>query len=491
MSLRKRTVSGVLWSSAARVGQQGVTFTVTAILAHLLEPSDFGTVAMAAVVLGFARAFADFGLGAALIQNPSTNELQKSTIFWYNLALGAVLFLLAFLGAPLIAAFYGNATLVWLTRVLAFDFLIASVGVVPRSLLQKELAFSSLAKQDIGSSLVAGVVAIWLALAGYGVWSLVAQGLTSAAVASTVAFRLSNWRPRLVSSWTAVRELMGFGLHLSGFNFVNYWARNFDNLLIGRVFGAASLGIYARSYTLMLLPISQVNAVITTVMFPALATIRDEKDRIKRIYLSAVAAIAFVCFPIMGGLLLLADPFVAAVFGEKWLPMVPIVKILCGVGALQCVSNPVGWIYTSQGRTDRMLRWGLFASAVVVAGVALGVYLGSTQAVAWVYLIASALVFYPCNALAGHLIGMRVRELLGVLAGPLLCTTVMMLAVCGGVVLLRDRASPWFQLMLLVPMGATVYLGTAFVFKPHVFVELRGLVTSFAFGGRAASGETA
>lgn len=486
MTLRSRTLSGVLWSSLARVGQQAITFAVTAVLAHLLAPSAFGTVAMAAVSLGFVRVISDFGLGAALVQHADADEVQKSTIFWYNIALGAVLSLLAILAAPLVASFFHDQRLVWLTRILALDFLISAFGVVPRSLLQKDLAFSALAKLDIGSALIAGLSAIWLAMAGLGIWALVAQAIISAAIGGFIAFRLSGWKPTFVSSWRSVRELLGFGAHLSGFTIVNYWARNADNILVGRVFGPGELGIYSRAYSLMLLPISQVSAVVTKVMFPTLSAIRDDKERVKRIYVRSIASIGFVCFPMMGGLLLVAEPFVGTVFGVNWLPMVPVVKILCFVGMLQCVSNPVGWVYTSQGKTDWMLRWGLCASAIAVGAIAVGVYLGSIEWVAWLYLGANVVTFYPCHAIAGRLIGLRVSEVVSALVGPAICTAVMMLAVWTSAFVLVRNMDYWLQLVVLIPLGVAVYIVAASLLRPTVYVELHHLAKEFWLTSRLA-----
>src|SRR5690606_5311141 len=256
--------------------------------------------------------------------------------------------------------------------------------------------------------------------------------------------------PGLQFSVSAVRELLGYSSSLVGFGFVNYWARNADNLLIGKYLGSAALGVYSRAYSLMLLPISEVISVLGSVMFPALSSIQQDRARVKRIYLRAMPMIALIAFPMMLGLVAVAEPFVLTLFGERWIGVAPLLRTLCFVGVIQSMCSPTGWIYTSQGRTDRMFWWGIGGSGTLIVGIVVGVLQGTVQAVALCYFLANVVICYPCIAIAGRLIDLRFAEVARSVSGPLLCAMAMAVLVWGAGRLLPASWSPAMTLAILV-----------------------------------------
>jgi O-antigen/teichoic acid export membrane protein len=474
--LRAQAVAGVGWSATGHVGHQLIQFGISVLLARLLVPKDFGVVGMLMVFIGFAMLFGEFGLGAALIQQRDITEVQLSSTFWLNLAVGVVLMLL-FIGlAPGIARFYRIDQLLPLGRVMALGFPVAALAVVPGALLTRKMAFRSLAFIQVTSTLIAGTGAVVVALNGAGAWTLVVHWLLLATSTSVLTFRAAGWRPRLVYSATEMRGLLAFGANLFGFNFVNYWARNADNLLIGKFLGSAPLGLYDRAYRLMLLPIGQIAAVLGRVMFPALSSIQDDHERIRHIYLRLVAAIGLVAFPLMAGLLVVAEPFVLVVFGDKWAGVVPALQVLCVVGILQTLMNPVGWIYQSQGRTDLLFRWGLAASTVLVLAIVIGVSFGTVEAVAWSYLVANAALLTPCIWMAARIIELRTKDVLRAAAGSLGCALVM-----ASLVLTFDIgvAQAWEsapRLVVDVALGVLIYSVLLITAKPRGAVDVVGLL---------------
>src|SRR5690554_6467435 len=478
MSLKERTVAGIAWNTVARVIQQAIQFTLSVILARLLVPEDYGLVGMVAVFIGFATLFAEFGFSSAVVYRPDLRPIYLTSIFWVNLAAGVLLATVVWVGAPFVAAFYGTPMLVGITRAIGLNFLPSAFGIVPAALLRRRMAFDRVATVNVLAALVAGIVAVGLAYAGLGAWALVIQGLVSAASTSGLALAFSRWRPTLQFSVSAVRELLGYSGNLVGFGLVNYWARNADNLLIGKFLGSAALGVYSRAYSLMLLPISEVISVLGSVMFPALSSIQQDKARVKSIYLRAMPVIGLIAFPMMLGLHVVAEPFVLTLFGERWIAVAPLLRILCIVGVIQSMCSPTGWIYTSQGRTDWMFRWGIGGSGTSILGIVVGVLQGTAQVVALCYLLANVLICYPCIAIPGRLIDLRFSEVARSVQGPLLCATLMAAIVWGAGTLLPESWPPVARLTSLVALGVVSYSALVLGSRLAVVAELRDLLES-------------
>ena len=300
---------------------------------------------------------------------------------------------------------------------------------------------------------------------GLGASSLIAGSVVSAGVgwlASTFAPA-----PELRSLFVAPAwpfRLIRQGLHLTGFNLLNYWARNADNLLVGRWLGPDSLGVYARAYGLMLLPYSQVTSVLSGVMLSALSRLQPDLERARASYLRSTAVLALVTFPISAGLSVTAGPFVEVLLGPRWSDVVPVLQILALVGPFQALCSPLGWIAQSQGRADVLSRWGIVASTLIVAALAFGVWTRSLNGVALSYLAITALLTYPALRVFGPLLGLRPWELVRPVLPVLFCTSLMaaLVAVCD--LLLRGRSS-FVRLAIDVVLGGASYLSLLLLFR--------------------------
>ena len=262
-NLKHQVLAGVMWNTVACIGQQAVQFALSVILARLLLPDDFGSIGMILVFTSFIGMFADAGFGSAVIQQSHISDRHLQSVFWFNVAAGLFLSAVMFASAPFLAGFYQEPVLLSLARGLSPVFILISVGLVPAALMQRRLQFQSFARINLVATLASGVIAVAMAFLGAGVWSLAAQYLVGYFVIAALSFALSGWRPRRRFSWASLRELWGFTGNLLGFNFVNCWARNADNMLIGRFLGAAALGYYSRAYGLMLMPITQIISVVS------------------------------------------------------------------------------------------------------------------------------------------------------------------------------------------------------------------------------------
>ncbi len=482
-SLRDRTLHGLGWSGFSQVLRQGLQVIVSILLARLLAPGDFGALAMIMVFTGFAASFSDLGLGAALVQKQDAQPRHASTVFCLQLVVGFALTVLLAGASHLIAGFYRNPGLVPLCLGIAPIFVFSALSGVPMSLLQKEMAFRKIAVIETITVLVSGTTAVLLALNGWGIWSLVVQCLLSAFLTAALSWRQSRWRLSFAFDLPSWRELRRFGTSLAGYNVVNYWIRNLDNLIVGRFIGPAALGLYSRAYNLMLYPISQVSGAVSRVMFPALASIQDQTERLRDIYLRAARLIALATFPIMAGMAVLADLFIVTVFGPAWEEAAGILRILAAIGMLQSVGTTLGWIYTVRGRTKTMFRFGMAAGAVYAVSFLVGVRWG-VRGVAAAYAASGfLLLWYPSWRLAGGIIELSFSRMISNLAGVFACTAGMGAAV--HILRLVAFTRPgWIPLCSLVGAGAAVYMALIHFSRLPAYLDLRQLLRQHLASGR-------
>jgi len=479
-NLRQRTLMGLGWNGAARLLGQLLQLAATVILARLLSPKEYGLLGMVLVFTGFASFVADMGLGASIIQRSTVTERHLNSVFWLNVATGIALTAVFALAAPLIARFYQEPELRLLTAAIALSFFLGSLNVVQVALLDKALNFRTKFWIETVSSVASGAVAVVLAFSGAGVWALVGQTLTQAAVRVLMMWSQSSWRPAWSFDFAAIRELMRFSGHLVGFGVVIYWSQNVDKLVIGRWIGSAALGIYSLADKLMRLPIASVTDVTTSVMFPALSFIQDDVESVRRAYLRATRMIALITFPAMVALGVLAEPAILVVYGPKWRGSIVILQLLCFAGLVQSATNTAGWIFMSQGRTDVLFRIGIYTTAVRAIGVLIGSHWG-LMGVAWAYVLGGYLfVWYPVWSRAGRIVNLSFTALLRNVAGPLGCAALM-----GVLLWLSDRwlFGAWvveLRLGIQIVLGVLLYALFARWFRLQAWLEVGDIVLQFA-----------
>jgi PST family polysaccharide transporter len=274
-----------------------------------------------------------------------------------------------------------------------------------------------------------------------------------------------RWYPRAIFRISAIKDLWGFAVNFTGFNFINYWARNADNLVIGKMFGSAQLGFYNRAYFFMALPITQVIGVVSQVMIPALSSIQNDPKRIKVIYLKAIGVISFIAFPLMVGVLVAANPLILTLYGERWVGVIPLLRVLALIGMAQALSNPTGWIYTSQGRTDLLFRWGVGYAMILIVAIFIGAYGGSAQTVAICYATANVALLYPWLLLSGKIIDLSVKEIIEVVIRPFIASATMGVILWVLLSTMLSQWAHWQQLLALTATGMIFYGAIAWGFK--------------------------
>jgi PST family polysaccharide transporter len=473
---RHKTINGITWSIASRLGRLALMFVINVILARLLSPREFGLIAMITVITSFASLFTELGFSAALVQKQDVRPVHLSSIFWLNLGAGLILTLIFIAGAPLIAHFYQEPMLTPLTILISTNFLIGSLNIVQNTLLTKSLDFKTLSIVEISALAVAGTVAIAMALLGFGAWSLAAQSVIISAVSAAMLWILSSWRPSFVFRWAAIKDLLGFSMSLFGTKVLNYWVRNIDYLLIGRFLGSSPLGIYNRAYDIMLFPLVSVSQVLSRVMFPSMSIIQEDKQRVASLYLKMTRAIALVTFPMMLGLFVVVELFVLVIFGTQWAGMIPVLRVLSLVGMTQSIGTLNGSLYLSQGKADLQLRVGLVLKTIAILGIVIGLQWGIVG-VAIGYATASFINSYPSFYFAGRLVNLTYWGLLRNLAGVFGCAALMAALVWATGLLLPTTWPQWVLLTIQVSFGILVYISIVHLAKLRAYREVRELVS--------------
>lgn len=455
-NLRALVVSGVSWKALSQVAVQALGVATTLTLVRLLRPEDIGEANMALIFASLAFLLADVGLSTALVQRRTITDTDCSTVFWSNAALGVVLTGAGVALAPTIASLYGRPQVAPLFAVLSFTFLFTALGATQGALLIREMRFRSLELRTIVGTAVSTVVAIVVAVLGYGPWAIIVQTLTNSGVSTLLLWRSSSWRPRLVFSVISLRSLLGFGSFIFAGGLVSYVERNADSFLVGRVLGSSALGAYTVVYNVMLVPMTKLANPLKDVFFPALSASRDS-DNLGSIWLRLTSVVGLVCLPAMIGLIVVAPDFVTVVLTRKYESAVPVLRVLAVVGILQPLAAQTTTLLQALGNARTVFRLGVLTSALSVAGFAAGLHWG-IRGVASGYLVANVLVF-PFYVRVGAIAsGVRVRKLAADLSGITGAALTMALAVYAMRTTLLGVVGPSLRLAILVPAGAAIYL---------------------------------
>ena len=353
---RTQALSGLMWRFLERFGAQGVTFVVSIILARLLDPEVYGIVAIVTVFTAILNVFIDSGLGNALIQKKDADDLDFSSVFFFNMFMCVVLYLLLFAIAPIIAKFYKMPQLTPVIRVMSLTVIISGVKNVQQAYVSKHLLFKRFFFATLGGTLGAAVLGIWMAYKGYGVWALVAQGLFNAAVDTLILWITVKWRPKLMFSFERFKGLFSFGWKLLVSQLIDTVYNNLRQLIIGKLYNADNLAFYNRGYMLPNVFVGNVNTAIDSVLFPVMSNAQDSVESVRAMTRRSIQVSSYIMWPIMLGIAAVSKPLVAVLLTEKWLPCVPYVIIFCISYAFMPMETANLNAIKALGRSDIFLR---------------------------------------------------------------------------------------------------------------------------------------
>lgn len=355
-SLKQKAAKGILWSTVERFSVQGVQFVIMIVMARLLTPYDYGIIGMLAIFIAVAQSLIDSGFSQALIRKQDRTDVDNNTVFYFNIVVSALLYLILYVSAPFVADFYDTPQLCTVMRVVCLGIVFNSFAVVQRALLTIRIDFKTQAKAALTAAATSGIVGIVMAWHCFGVWSLVVQQLLNLGVNTGLLWLLSKWRPRLVYSWRSFHELFAFGSKLLASGLLDTVYRNIYPIVIGKLFSASSLGHYTRAHQFSEFPSSNVTGIIQRVTYPVLCEIQNDDVRLANIYRKFLKLSAFVIFPLMAGLAAVAGPFVNIMLGSQWGFCGQLLQVIC----FSMMWYPVHSINLNllqvKGRSDLFLR---------------------------------------------------------------------------------------------------------------------------------------
>lgn len=328
-NLKKETVKGVAWSGIDKIANGGILFIANIVLARLLSPKDFGLLAIISIFVQISQTFIDSGFTNALIQKKDRSQTDYSTVFFFNLAISIGFYIILFFCAPLIAYFFENDKLTYLTRVVGLNLIIGALVSVHKTRLTIELRFKIQAVISLVSSIISVVIAIWMAYHGYGVWSLVAMSIVSITLQVLLIYVLIKWKPSILFSKTSFKTLFSYSSKLLGASLIHLIYRNLYPIVIGKRFSPLQLGYFNRADLFAMYPSSTITSIVTRVAFPIFSRIQDDNNKLKNAYSKYITFSSLLIFPMMTGLIVLAKPITIVLLTDKWLPMVPMLQVLC------------------------------------------------------------------------------------------------------------------------------------------------------------------
>jgi len=392
--LYKKTsfTSAVSWSILDQFGVFFVNLLITAVLARLIPPSEFGLLAMVTVITGFLGIFKNFGLNASLIHKQNITDEDINTVFWFTTFITAFLATIIIISAPWISKFYDNPRLTSITIAMGILFFISSLGSIPDALIRKELLFKVFFYRNITNKILSGLIGILLAYKGFGVWALIANRLISSIYITWISFKMVKWRPQLYFNIEILKPHLNYSMPLLGLKILNYWSSNIDTLLVGKYFGATLLGYYNKSYSLMLLPVRKISGSVSRVVFPTFSKMQNDLETLWKKYLKLMSITAYITFPMMGVMYLLADVIILTVYGPNWKPAITYFKAFSFIGAIQSLTY-TGTIFQSIGKTKKVFYLNIVLKSLVIIGILIGLYKGNIMGVIWGFTIGSLIAF--------------------------------------------------------------------------------------------------
>lgn len=471
LSLKSKATRGMVWSAFGTFSSQGISFTVGIILARILMPSDYGLIGMLAIFFAFSNMIIESGFANALIQKIDRTESDFSTIFFFNLLVSVIIYLILYLSAPLIASFYKTPELTLLTRILSLNLLIGSLSIVQQVRLKILFDFKSIALITLISVVISGIFGVVLALLNFGVWALVAQNLSAVFIKTLLLFYFNKWYPQLIFNLKSLKQLFGFSSKLLIAGLVSTIVNNLYSILIGKIFTPKEVGYYTRARQYPELLSDTITTILQGVTYPILTSLQNERERMVSVYGRLMRVTVFFVIPFLTLFAILAEPFVRLLLTEKWMPVVPLIQWLCFARMITPISALNMNILNAIGRSDLFLKVDLSKLPIFILTIAVTVPLGINIVVIGNF-FTSLISFFINAYYPGKLFGFGAYRQLKEMLSVLLSTIAMGIIVIAMIWFIPDDL---FKLFVGSLVGIATYLGAAYVLKIDELKEVKGL----------------
>ncbi len=477
--LAKATLRGTFWTYASFYSGKLMVFLSTVILARLLVKEEFGVAGYATVVISFLEVLSDLGIGPALIYHRD-NPQARVTAFWLNIGIGILLFLVTFFGAPLAGTFFQDGRAVPVTRALALVFPISALGSIHDTLLRKELSFGRKFIPDFVKAISKGLASILLALLGFGAWSLIIGQIVGRALSVVVLWRIMPWRPSFQFVKTLVRPLLAYGLNIVSVDALGITLNNADYLLVGRFLGAAALGVYTVAFRFPDLLVMQFCDVISKVIFPVYARMREDPQALQRGFLITTRYVSLVTVPMGLGMALVARPLVLAFFTEKWVEAIPVMQAISIYSVMLSLAYNAGDVYKAQGRPIVLTQISILRAIILIPALLWAIQgPGTITAVGWTH---AAVAFFSGIFelfIASRMLHTPFRTILDTLR-PSFVNGALMAAGVWATLAVLSSANLWLQLIVSISVGALIYAGALWLFhRPLLLGAIETLKAAF------------
>ena len=471
-NLKRKVISGLFWRYMERTLAQGIQLLVTIVLARILMPEEYGTVALISVLINIALVFVQNGFGNALIQKANADSTDFSTAFYFSLGLSLIIYLILYVTAPYVSAFYRNSALTPLIRGLSVSIIIASMGTVQQAYVSRTMQFRKFFFSTLTGTIVSAFTGIGAALMGLGAWALIIQQLTNQSIDTLILWFTSGWRPTKEFSAKSLRHIFTYGWKLLVSGLIDTVYSNLYTLIIGKKFSAGDVGYYEKGRQFPALIIMNVNATIQSVLFPALSSQQSDRSRTKAMTRRAIKTSTFIIFPCMAGLSVIARPLIALVLTEKWLPAVSYLRFFCLIYAIWPVHTANLQAINALGRSDIFLKLEIIKKALGITVLIITIPMGLRA-----MMIGSCIVCYigmilnasPNTRLLNYSLVELARDLM---PAALLSAFMAAVILCVGSFIDYDLAKLFVQVIL----GACVYAGAAALVKSDSFIYILNTV---------------
>lgn len=468
----KSVIANCIWRFAERSGAQLVTFIVSIVLARLLMPEDYGTIALVTVFTTIMQVFVDSGLGTALIQKKDADDLDFSSVFYFNFVVCIVLYLVMFFAAPFIAAFYNMPELTPVVRVISLTIIISGIKGVQQSFVSRNMLFKRFFYATLGGTIFSAFLGIAMAYAGFGVWAIVAQQLSNTTIDTLILWITVKWRPKLMFSWNRLKGLLSFGWKMLCSALLDTVYGNLRNLLIGKIYSSSDLAFYNQGDKFPKLIVSNINTSIDSVLLPTMSKEQDDKNRVKNMTRRAIMVSCYIMAPLMIGLACCASNVIAIVLTEKWLPCVFYLQIFCITYMFYPIHTANLNAIKAMGRSDLFLKLEIWKKLIGMI-LLLSTMFISVKAMAYSLLISTLTSMiinsWPNKKLLDYSFLEQMKD---ILPSILLAVGMGVLVYLIGMINL-----PVLPLLLIqVICGGVVYIVGSAVFKLEPFVYLLGII---------------
>lgn len=475
MNTEKKIISNFMWRFAERSGAQVVSFIVSIVLARILLPEDYGTIALVTVFTSILQVFVDSGLGTGLIQKKDADDLDFSSVFYFNFVVCLILYAGMFIASPYIALFYNDITLTSVIRVLSLTIVISGVKGIQQAYVSRNMLFKRFFYSTIGGTIFSAFLGIGMAYAGLGVWALVAQQLSNTAIDTIILWITVKWRPRKAFSWKRLRTLLTFGWKLLISALLDTSYNNLRNLIIGKLYSSADLAFYNQGDKFPKVIVTNINTSIDSVLLPTMSSAQDDKERVKQMTRRAIKTSTYVMAPLMMGLAFCAEPIVRIVLTDKWLPCIPFLRIFCITYMFWPVHTANLNAINAMGRSDWFLKLEIIKKIMGMTILLSTMWFG-VMAMAYSLLLSSVLSqiinSWPNRILLGYGYLEQVRDFA---PGILLAVGMGICVYCIGFLPLPIVVT----LVIQIIVGAAIYIIVSALMKLEEFEYLLEMVKSF------------